>query len=159
MKNKSKEAVLEFLMQNVIGKKVLKVNAGGTTGSVFCLELGDSLRIKQERAREFTEGDFSIMVYSSWRLDDLEKSKPITSWQEDSGLQGKMTLALKDLLNDVVESVSVSSFYDLDIRFKSRRRLAAFCDLTSNQEMDTNWFFRDHEKYYTVNNAFDIVNE
>ena len=156
---KNNEAVLELLMQSVLGKKVLKVNAGGSAGSIFCLELGDLLQSKQENGRELTEGDFSIMVYSSWRLDDLLNVKPITSWQEDSDIDGKMTSSLKDLLGDFIDGVTVSPFYDLDVRFKSGRRLAVFCDLTSNQEMDTNWFFRDHEKYHSVNNAFEIISE
>jgi hypothetical protein len=159
MENKSKEAVLEFFMNSIIGKKILKVNAGGSTGSIFCLEFGDALRVKQKKGRELTEGDLSIMVYSAWRLDDLEKSKPITSWQEDSEPEGIMTLGLKSLKDDFVERISVSAFYDLEVRFKSRKRLVVFCDLTSNQEMDTNWYFRDGVKYYSVNNAFDIVTE
>lgn len=159
MENNSKETVLQFLMHNVIGKKVLKVNAGGSTGSIFCLELGDELRITQEKGRELVEGDFSIMVYSSWRLDDTQKLKPITSWQEDSGLEGKMTLSLKDLLNDVIEDIVVSAFYDLNIKFKSGKRLAIFCDLTPNQRMETNWFFRDHKKYYSIQNTFELISE
>ena len=156
---KNNEAVLELLMQSVLGKKVLKVNAGGSAGSIFCLELGDLLQSKQENGRELTEGDFSIMVYSSWRLDDLLNVKPITSWQEDSDIDGKMTSSLKDLLGDFIDGITVSPFYDLDVRFRSGRRLAVFCDLTSNQEMDTNWFFRDHEMYHSVNSAFEIISE
>jgi hypothetical protein len=156
---KNNEARLELLMHSIIGKKVLKVNAGGSTGSIFCVELGDSLQSGQENGRELTEGDFSIMVYSSWRLDDLLNIKPITSWQENSDIDGKMTSSLKDLLEDFVDGITVSPFYDLDVRFRSGRRLAVFCDLTSDQEMDTNWFFRDHQKYYSVNNAFEIISE
>ena len=156
---KNNEAVLELLMQRVVGKKVLKINAGGGTGSIFCLELGNSLLSKQKNGRELTEGDFSIMVYSSWRLDDLLNVKPIASWQEDSDIDGKMTSSLKDLLEDFIDGITVSPFYDLDVRFRSGRRLAVFCDLTSNQEMDTNWFFRDHEMYHSVNSAFEIISE
>jgi len=159
MKNKSEETVLQLLMQGLVGKQILKVNAGGSTGSIFCLEIGETLKVKLINGREVTEGDFSIMIYSSWRLDNFEMLQPITSWQEDSGLEGKMTSSLKDLLNDVIEKVSLTSFYDLDIQFRSGKRLAVFSDLTSNQEMDTNWFFRDREKYYSVNKFFELVVE
>jgi len=129
-KERNEYESIRRLIDNLIGKKVLKVNAGGTTGSVFSLDIGDELISREKNGHAFLQGEFFIMVNCAWRLDDLDNNRPLTGWREDSDVDGIMTLRLKTLLNDEIEGIELTPFYDLQIIFKSKKRLFVFCDLT-----------------------------
>lgn len=143
---------VRLLIDKFIGKKVLKVNAGGSTGSVFSLDIGDELISKEKNGHTFLQGEFFLMVNCAWRLDDLDSNRPVTGWHENSDVGGVMTLRLKSLFNDEIEKIVLSSFYDLEIIFKSRKRLFVFCDLTPYVDEESNWFFKSDGKYYSVTN-------
>jgi hypothetical protein len=147
--SKDHESV-KSLLSNLIGKKVLKVNAGGSTGSVFSLDIGDRLISEEKNGYTFWEGEFFVMVNCSWRLDNLRNNKPVTGWQENSDPHGAMTVRLKTLLNDYIESISINSFFDLEVTFKSKMRLLVFCDLTPDVNAESNWFFKSGDKYYSI---------
>jgi hypothetical protein len=145
------------ILLGAVNKKVLQVNAGGFTGSIFSIDIGDKL-IKEEKGGQiFYEGGWILMVYCSWRLFDNVAQKPITSSNESSDLNGIMTLELNRLLDDVIENILLSSFRDLVIVFKSGKVLSVFCDLTPQVDAETNWLFRAQGKYFSVNNSFEIV--
>jgi len=147
------------VLDSMTNKKVLKVNAGGSTGSIFSLDIGDNLIKEEKGGRIFYQGECVLMVYSTWRLFDTHSQKPITGCHEDSDLEGSMTLGLKGLLNDVIEKVLLTSFRDLSVVFQSGKVLSVFCDLTSNVDAETNWFFGFDKKYYSVNNLLQLVEE
>ncbi|WP_157494144.1 hypothetical protein [Fulvivirga imtechensis] len=140
-------------------KRVLKVNAGGSTGSIFSLDIGDEL-IKEERGGQtFYQGECLLMIYCSWRLFDIHGKKPVTGCHENSDLNGSMTLGLKSLLDDTVEKVLLTSFYDISVVFKSGKILSVFCDLTPYVDEETNWFFGLQGKYYSINNNLQLVED
>ena len=147
------------ILNGMVNKRVLKVNAGGFTGSVFSLDIGSELMRKDKGGQTFFEGEWVIMVYCAWRLVDTITQKPITGWHEDSDLNGSMTLGLKSLLDDVIEEVLLTSFRDIVIIFKSKKVLSVFCDLTTTVDSDTNWFFGAQGKYYSINNSLECVGE
>ena len=149
---------LHKILRGAINKKVLKVNAGGT-GSIFRLGIGIDLIKKEKGGQVFLEGEFVIMVYCSWRLFDQRTQKPITGWHENSDIDGSMTVGLKNLLDDIVEEVLLTSFHDIVIIFRSGKVLSVFCDLTSNVDADTNWFLGTQERYYSVNSSLELVTE
>ena len=99
------------------------------------------------------------MVYCSWRLFDNVSQQPITSSNEDSDLDGVMTLELNRLLDDVIENILLSSFRDLVIVFKSGKVLSVFCDITPHVDAETNWLFRAQGEYFSLNNSLEIVRE
>jgi hypothetical protein len=137
-------------LREFVGKAVKKVGAGGSTGSVFSLEFTDDANSAK---------NFYMMVKCAWRLDYLPKKLPLTSWQEDSSLNGVMTIRLQDLVTDVINKVVVSDFGDLELYFQSEKRLSVFCDLTSNVIGDTNWFFGNNEGYFSINHYLNFVYE
>jgi hypothetical protein len=157
--NSMKIEGIGLLMNELVGKPVLKVNAGGSTGSIFSLDFGNQLIKVEKGGHTFFEGEYVLMVYCAWRLDDLKLHEPMTGWHENSDLNGVMTFRLKTLLNDVVENVSLKSFFDCEIFFKSGKRLTVFCDLTPYVDADTNWFFRSGGKYYSVDNSLKCIAE
>lgn len=137
---------------------MLKVNAGDV-GSIFSLDIGNELIKKEKAGKVFLQGEFVIMVYCSWRLFDKLTQKPITGWQENSHVNGSMTVGLKSLFDDIVEEVLLTSFHDVTIIFKSGKVLSVFCDLTPNVDADTNWFFGTQGKYYSVNSSLELIAE
>jgi len=150
---------LTEILQGLIGKEILKVGAGGSTGSIFSLDIGEKLIKEESTDNIFFKGEWGLMVYCAWRLYDTKNQKPITGWHEDSELNGAMTLGLKSLLKDVVENVSVSSTNDLEIYFKSGKKLDVFCDLTTHIDAEANWFLGTHGKFYSINNSLSCIVE
>lgn len=150
---------LHDIFQDAIGKKVLQINAGSSSGSIFSIDIGNQLLDKEKNGHTFKEGEYVLMVYCSWRLFDTIRNKPITSWQEDSNFNGSMTLGLNTLLEDTIENVLITAFNDVVVKFKSGKVLSVFCDLTLNKEWDTNWFFRAKGRHYSVNNSLECVVE
>src|SRR5687768_17571048 len=120
----------------ITSKKVLQVNAGGSTGSILSVDIGDELIKVEKGSQIFYKGESLLMVYCSWRLFDNRIQKPITSWQENNDSEGPMTLGLKGLTNDLIEEVLISSFHDIVIVFKSGKVLSVFCDLTPHVDAD-----------------------
>ncbi|HEY0652118.1 MAG TPA: hypothetical protein VGD65_03280 [Chryseosolibacter sp.] len=134
----------------LIGKKVKKVGAGGSTGSMFTLDFWDGNEIAESRSPD------CLMVKCSWRLEDILNVKTITGWQEDSSLQGALTFGLKSLTDDTIAKVDLTAFNDLAITFKSGKRLSLFCDITENVSGDFNWFLGTKDGYYSIDTRLKL---
>lgn len=145
---------LKIALNNIVGQKVLKINLGENTGSIINLEFGEELKIVKKGKYEFWEGEFSLMIYCAWRLSKLESV--LTSWQESNSIDGVMVRGLDGLKLKRVLSVEISNFYDLFVRFEDDIELHVFTDLSANQNLDTNWFFRDVSKNYVINNYYQL---
>lgn len=137
--------VCKILKGHLRGKKVTKVIAGGSNGSIIILRIGD---------------DYSLFVYCAWRLED--GNKIITGWQEDYDAEnGRLTIGIKELKNNIIAKIDVSRFFDLKIHFKGGEILNVFCDLTPNVksgDYDENWVLGDlkENKSYILKNRFNI---
>ncbi len=141
---------LKIYLQEIVGMVVQKVGVGGSTGSVFSLLFSNSVEPRKE---------LYIMVKCAWRLDYVSKKLPLTSWQESSSLNGPMTTRMQELSNDIVKEVVLLDFFDVQILFKSGKRLFVFCDVTPNVDGDTNWFLGNVTGYYSINQYLKCVFE
>lgn len=151
-------STLEFSdkLAGLVGKKVKKVNVGGSTGSIFVIDFCETHNSEDETKETIKE---YIMVKSSWRLDDITNACPITGWQEDSDTDGVMTLRLKSLNDDIISRIEVTAFNDLEIFFESGKRLFVFCDITPYVIGDYNWFLGTSEANYSVNTNLKCIRE
>lgn len=95
--------------------------------------------------------EYILMVKCSWRLDNVKKVLPITGWQEDSDIYGVMTLRLKTLVDDIIVKTELFPFFDLEISFKSGRRIFVFCDVTPYVDVDFNWALFTRDGHYAIN--------
>jgi len=142
---------LSFL-KKIIGCNVFDVSAGPSTGSIILFSFGTSKR----------EREYSIMIYSAWRLDCLRTFKPLTGNNESNTLKkGNLLKEIFKLENDIVIDVIVNKFGDFEIVFQSQKSLKVFCDITpkvDETELDENWDFVIHKKNvcYTHNKKFII---
>jgi hypothetical protein len=145
MKRSLERYELEHVLSGLIGRQVLAIGAGGSTGSIFTIDFSGQFSEGNE-----TDQNCDMMVKCSWRLDDIQNSSVITGWQEDSDIEGVMTVRLKSLVNDVVKSIQVSEMNDLHLYFKSEKKLFVFCDITPFVTGDFNWFLKNSAGYYSV---------
>lgn len=143
-------------LADLVGARVKQVNAGGSTGSVFVLDFCENIPSGQEVS---VKSKGYIMVKCSWRLDDAINHRPITGWQEDSSVDGVMTLRLKSLSDDIVSRIEISPFNDLELYFQSGKRLFIFCDITPYVIGDYNWFLGAEEANYSVNLNLKCIKE
>jgi hypothetical protein len=141
-----------IFLKRIIGCNVFDVSAGPSTGSILLFSFGTSKR----------ERDYSIMIYSAWRLDCLRTFKPLTGNNESNKLKrGNLLKEIFKLENDIVSDVIVNKFGDFEIVFQSQKSLKVFCDITpkvDETELDENWDFSIHKKNvcYTHTNKFTI---
>ncbi len=129
-----------IFLKELISCIVLDVSAGPSTGSIIILSFGVSLK----------EREYSIMIYSAWRLDCLRTFKPLTGNNESNKLErGNLLKEIFKLENDIVSDVIVNNFGDFEIVFQSQKSLKVFCDITpkvEETELDENWDFSIHKK-------------
>lgn len=152
----------EILIQELdklVGNKTLKVTAGSGGGSIITIEFGDQLNLSPKSFGKYNiyEGDFSMMIYCSWRLES--KDTVLTSWNEDNYDDGPMVMNLKKLLNVKIKSYDLYSFFDLKIHFENEYVLSVFCDLSLRQEFDCNWFLRNKKVIYSISNKYQCTEE
>jgi len=145
---------LKVELDKLIDKKVLEVNAGSGGGSIINIEFGESLNIspKSFGSYKIFEGDFSIMIYCAWRLESNESV--LTSWNEDNSDNGPIVTNLKNLINNRVISYEISDLFDLKIFFEEQKALTIFCDLSTEQEFECNWFLRNNNNIYSITNKY-----
>ena len=148
--------VFNKLLSGLNGKETWGFKAGESTGSIFTFEVGEKFPWPSQLGS--FEGDFSLMVYSSWRIEDRASNKLLTCWR-DAGDQ--IVQGLKHLENQTINEISVSTFFDLSILFKSQKVLRIFCDYGPNSNYEINWFLRRRktDKYYSVNNKNGLIKE
>lgn len=137
-------------LQELVSKPIAKVGVGGSTGSTFSLDIGDFRNGK---------GEYYLMARCAWRLDFLATRMPLTGWQEDSSLDGIMTIQLQKLESDVIQRIVLSDFCDLEMYLFSGKRLSLFCDLTPNVLGSFNWCFGNKQRYFSVNQYLNCVIE
>ena len=143
------EIELREKLTDLSGMQVTRVTAGGSTGSVFTLLMQRASVATNNTTAILSE--YEVMVKCSWRLDNVEKVLPITGWQEDSNVDGVMTLRLKTLVDDVISKAEISSFFDLEIIFESGKRMFVFCDITPYVDGNFNWVLFTKEGHYSIN--------
>lgn len=141
---------LRDVMSGIVGNKILQSHSGKNTGSIFTMDFGDQLIKEEKKGYIFYKGSMSIMVWCAWRLLD-EDNSVVTGWHEDSSENGRLTVGLKSLTNDIVREVRISDNFDLTIVTNAGKSLQVFCDLTPGVVGDTNWsFFIFNETTYSI---------
>ena len=134
------------LLNSIIRKPCWYVAAGGCTGSVFKLYLGDKIPREKpvendrlgEQARLY-EPEYDIMVYCAWRLDGPDG--PITSWLEPNEIDGSMVNGLNKLTGESVERIQIFlPVGDMEVEFSGGKTMKIFCDATAATDRTSNWF-------------------
>lgn len=142
---------LDELLGKLIKLKVLEVSAGKTTGSIILIHFGHK------------NHDYSLMVYSAWRLDDSRSKKPVTGNNESNNPKtGVMIPEIKKLLGNTITDVDNNEFGDLVLCFDTGKILRIFCDITPNVDndyVDVNWVFYNikKNKCYTFDKRFEVI--
>jgi hypothetical protein len=143
------------ILKEIEGKKVWNVKGGESTGSIFSFEIGD--KIDRQSAVLTYEGEYSFMIYCSWRI--VKDKKIITGWRENSSNGGPMMHGLLTLAGQTINEVKLNKYFDLEIKYGIDKILSVFCDLTPNQEFEENWFFRKGNKYFSITNDLHMKEE
>jgi len=141
-----KHLLKERVIVKLFGKRIEKVIAGGSNGSIIILQ---------------TENELSLSIKCVWRLED--KNMVIAGWNESNdSLTGNLTKQVKALMNEVIKDVEINDFFDIKIHFLNGKTINVFCDVTPNYEpdyYDENWIICDKQlnQCYSVNKNFEIV--
>ena len=105
-----------------------------------------------ETGQDTCVGEFDILVWCAWRLQDSENA--ICS-SDNSDEQYEE--ASKRLIGKKVVSFEISPpAWDATITFTDNLVLKIFCIYTQDDENETNWFFRNKLKLYCFNRCDDI---
>ena len=140
---------MDELILPLKGIKCWYVSCGGAAGSTFQLAFGEkvarSVPLKNpahdETYRRY-QGEFSLLVWCSWRLDSLEA--PVTSSDDNEKL---VAAGLSQLVGATIESIDVvAPAWDLNVEFSNALVLHVFCDhVPGDPSFDGNWdlFIRD----------------
>lgn len=142
---------LKSLITKIEGKKIWDFRIGESSGSIISFECGEKIKCEGEDEIRTHEGEYSFMVYSSWRI--CNTNKIITSWKDDTAMLKKGASEIEDLK---ILNVSVSEGFDLVLKLENEFSLHVFCDEGVNSDFNCNWFFRDDQKYYSINNNGEI---
>tara|TARA_B110000093_G_scaffold153868_1_gene169840 strand:- start:76 stop:513 length:438 start_codon:yes stop_codon:yes gene_type:complete len=132
-------------------KRVDKIIAGGSNGSIILLDLVDSLEKNV------------LYVYSAWRLS--LNNKILTGSNDDSeSNESVFVVELKKLENDIVKKTFTNVLGDFALEFSSGKKLDVFSDITSNGGSDDvreNWVVCNISKNicYNFTNRFDFYEE
>jgi hypothetical protein len=117
----------------LVGKPLWDAVAGETTGTNVIFEFGRMLRAKDVyenptvSEEDIFVGELSITVWCSWRIE-VGETRLLVGCGDIHTEGGPMQTGLQKLVGDVVTKVSVESFLDLLVFFRSGRRLRLFCD-------------------------------
>jgi hypothetical protein len=147
----------EALLQKLRKQTITGVAAGGDTGAITMIDLGES---------------FSIFIHCAWRLSRYDKV--LGTWndalnqaddeeeEEDIETAEEKTSAIKKIEGLAIESIEVGDFYDLKIMLGKAYRLDVFCDLYSRDELsdyDENWSFSDIDQNlcYVLTENFKLI--
>jgi hypothetical protein len=144
-------------LKRLLGKRCWAVY--NRSDDSLILRLGGAIRrvcSEKERARTNREfqyaGEYEIIVWSAWRLENSKDgicSSDSTNEQRDAGTQ--------QLVGQTVVSIEIlSPAWDAVITFSSGEVLKIFCIYTQDNEIETNWFFRNVETLYCMNRSKNI---
>ena len=128
---------LKKILRKIKEKGIKEVICGGNNGSVIILT---------------TENNISLTIHSVWRL--IGNGIVLVSWDEnDNSPKSNFVKELKLLENDIIESFELSSFYDITIKFKSKKTLFVLCDINrfyNKNYYENNWELCDEELNYCI---------
>ncbi len=135
------------VLSKISGKRVVKVIAGGSNGSIIVLKIG--------------EEEFSIFIKCVWRME--HKGKVIAGWNESNdAINGNLTIQAKALTGETIDKIEISELYDLRIHFSGGKMFNVFCDVTPNYEpelYDENWVISDITENisYVASKDFELL--
>lgn len=119
---------LEKYLNEIINSNVTYSRAGGGTGCVILIKLGEQDLI------------YSMFINCAWRI---EKGDAVitTSADDTTAKTGPMAKGVRLLEGLKVLSVNMSNFYDLIIKFENDMCLNVFCDINSTNILlaSQNW--------------------
>lgn len=139
-------------IKNIGNKKIDKVIAGGSNGSIILFDLVDDLAKKSV-----------LYVYCAWRLS--LNNKVLTGSNDDSeASKSVFVVELKKLENDIIKKVFSNPLGDFTLEFNSGKKLDVFSDITSNGDKDDireNWVVCSVSENvcYNFTNRFDFNQE
>lgn len=139
---------MKRIVEQLIGRKITKVTAGGSNGSIIILEI---------------DSRFVLFVYCAWRLELGERI--LTGWNDcNDPISGVLTQEIKKLNDNSIRDVSLSAFFDLKINFSDNKTLNVFVDITSHMSQeasDENWSVCDtkNDRCLTVNKDQMVIEQ
>lgn len=139
-------------LQQLVGTNCWR--ALGGVGSILLLGFGDKIKrlkpIQNKNLREVErlyEAEFTLMFDCTWRICD--QHSVICSWRDS--LEAFIKDELDKLDGKRVQSVEVTPISrDLTIRFSDGVAFEAFCDVTNDNDGDSNYDFIDRKWIYDV---------
>jgi hypothetical protein len=114
------------ILNKLVNSEIIEVISGGSNGSIIVLKLSNPQK-----------HEFSLFIYCTWRLET--ETEVLTGSNECPS--GNLLYESQLLLNDKIVFVQQNIFNDIIIKFKSKKKLNIFCDITPKCD----------PKYYTKN--------
>lgn len=137
---------LKEILKKINGNEVWDFRISEATGSIISFEIGKKIESKR-KGRDF-EGDYSIMIYCSWKI--IKNGTILVTSNDDIELLKK---GINSIVNQKIQNIALNNYGDLEINFKENNyAFLIFSDLSFEGEFDCNWFIRVDKKYYSLNN-------
>ena len=141
---------LENVLKKVVGLSIWDFRISESTGSIISFECGNKCLLENNEDRQF-EGNYSFMVYCSWKI--CKNNKLIGSWKDEIEALNNIFTSME---NAKIKQIVLTEVFDLKISLSDGCDLYVFCDLGEMADFDCNWFFRELENYYSVNNMLEV---
>lgn len=135
-------------LNKIIQSRVIYSRAGGGAGPIISMELICK-----------NNDIYTLWVECDWRIENrIEKRIVATSMDNTEAITGRVAQSVLSLEEEIIESVELSSFYDLRIHFYSGICLNIFCIFSYDYEFETNWYLAIPKQnlVYEITNYFEI---
>lgn len=142
------EKELEKNLNNIIQSKVIYSRAGGGAGSIISMEFICK-----------NNDIYTLWVECDWRIENKREKRIIaTSMDSIEAITGRIAQSVLSLEGEIIESIELSSFYDLCVNFHNGICLNVFCILSYDYEYETNWYLANPKQnlVYEITNHFEV---
>lgn len=139
-----KEELIKYL-NSIKSSTVTKSTSGGTTGSIIKMELNNENSL------------FILYIECAWRIEN--KNRVVATSADDiQAVTGLIAKSTRMLEGQVVDSITITPFYDLCINFTNGFCLNIFCILSYTYEFDTNWqlWIPNQNLSFEITNHFQV---
>jgi hypothetical protein len=137
---------LKKCLNGIIQSEVIYSKAGGSLGQVILMELSNKDDLL-----------YAFWIGCDWRIE--YKNKVIaTSSDNVKTVKGLVRRSVKMLEGKIIDSIKLTPFYDLCVKFTDGFCLRIFCIFSCDFQFDTNWCVAipDQDLIYEITNYFKI---
>jgi hypothetical protein len=137
---------LKKYLDNLKSCTIIKSSAGGGAGSIILIELNNNTGVFN-----------TLWIECAWRIENKNKVVA-TSADNIEAVTGLIARSVKMLEGKIIDSIKLTPFYDLCIKFTDGFCLRTFCVFSYDYEFDGNWYLAipEWDLTYEITKHFKI---